>query len=43
MAPDAVVGLDAETFKAAMEPLYFMLGVISGLLVMNLFKGRWFV
>ena len=27
----------------AIEPLYFMLGVISGLLTMLLFKGRWFV
>lgn len=27
----------------AFEPIYFALGVISGLLAMLLFKGRWFV
>ena len=32
-----------ELLLNAFQPLYFMLGVITGLLVMSLFKGRWFV
>lgn len=35
--------LDLTPLVQAIEPLYFMLGVICGLLVMLLFKGRWFV
>lgn len=35
--------VDVGSIVAAIEPLYFMLGVISGLLIMSLFKGRWFV
>ena len=28
---------------SAIEPLYFMLGLISALLLLNLLKGRYFV
>ena len=34
---------DVVMIVEAFKPLYFIGGVICGLLVMNLFKGRWFV
>ena len=34
---------DVSMIVEAVKPLYFMFGVVTGLLVMSLFKGRWFV
>ena len=32
-----------DLLLTAFEPLYFIGGLISGLLIMHLFKGRWLV
>ena len=32
----------ADSFPP-MEPVYFMLGFIAGLIFISLFKGRWFL
>lgn len=29
--------------SAPLEPIYFMLGFIAGILFISLFKGRWFL
>ena len=37
---DSHAGMDGS---APLEPVYFMLGFIAGILFISLFKGRWFL
>ncbi len=41
--PDTDTGVSSGGGSAPLEPLYFMMGFIAGLIFVSLFKGRWFL
>lgn len=47
MTTNDVLALGFDTviqhIDSGFEPLYFLFGILAGLLFMNLFKGRWIV